>query len=302
MSNYNDVTVTNSRGTTINPKSDNGTYDKAAWVEQKKTERENAFKMVEETATQIARDGKALIGYLDVQSRFDRYSVSNALLIFTQRPEATRLGDFNLWKENEAFIKKGEAGIVIIEPGEQYKRGDGSRGVKYNVKKVFDVLQTTMEPVPETKIVHDEKILIRALMSDAPVAINANDKLPENMPAIYMPETKEILIRPGLTESDLFRALSQELAHVEMNREGYSRKECAHKAYCSAYIICKRSGIDVSGFNFTNFPAHYKDMSSRDVRNDLSKIRDAANAVTSRMARVLEPGKTQYKKRDEQSR
>lgn len=33
--------------------------------------------------------------YLDVQARFDRYSVSNAVLIAAQCPEATRLADFD---------------------------------------------------------------------------------------------------------------------------------------------------------------------------------------------------------------
>jgi hypothetical protein len=139
-------------------------------------------------------------------------------------------------------------------------------------------------------------------VNDSPVAINANDKMPDNTSAMYLPESKEILVRPGLTGSDLFKALSQELSHAEMSRDGYSRNECAHRAYCSAYIICKRSGVDVSGFNFETFPEHYKDKSAKDVRNDLSKIRDAANAVTQRMSKILEPSKTQYKKKDDMSR
>lgn len=47
-------------------------------------------------------------------------------------PEATRLADFKTWKDNDLYIKKGESGITILEPGDEYTREDGSVGVSYN--------------------------------------------------------------------------------------------------------------------------------------------------------------------------
>lgn len=70
-----------------------------------------------------------------MQSRFDRYSVGNALLITAQMPQATQFKDFDAWKENGVSIKKQQKGITILEPGEEYTREDSSVGVSYNVKK-----------------------------------------------------------------------------------------------------------------------------------------------------------------------
>ena len=43
-------------------------------------------------------------------------------------------------------MKKNQKGIVILEPGDEYTREDGSIGVSYNPKKVFDITQTTCAP------------------------------------------------------------------------------------------------------------------------------------------------------------
>ena len=117
-------------------------FDKDAWAAQKKQERESAFAMIDETAQRMANDGSLFQSYLDVQARFDRYSVGNAVLITAQKADATQLSDFKGWKNNGVFIKKGESGIVLLEPGEEYTKEDGTVGVSYNSKKVFDIAIT----------------------------------------------------------------------------------------------------------------------------------------------------------------
>lgn len=116
-------------------------FDKAAWAEKKNAEREAVYALIDETADGVRADGGKLQTYLDVQSRFERYSVGNALLIAAQMSEATRLGDFDYWKDNNASIKKNERSMRILDPGNEYTRKDGSIGVSYNVKKVFDISQ-----------------------------------------------------------------------------------------------------------------------------------------------------------------
>ena len=70
-------------------------------------------------------------------------SVGNALLITGQLPEAKKLADFDTWKAAKCFIKKGETGILLLEPGEEFQREDGGIGVNYNAKRAFDISQTT---------------------------------------------------------------------------------------------------------------------------------------------------------------
>lgn len=140
MANYDDI---------FNASAQKGTEDKSfvsfnkeEWAAQKKQERESAFAMIDVTAQRMANDGGLFQSYLDVQARFDRYSVGNAVLITAQKADATQLSDFKGWKNNGVFIKKGESGIVLLEPGEEYTKEDGTVGVSYNSKKVFDIAKT----------------------------------------------------------------------------------------------------------------------------------------------------------------
>ena len=63
--------------------------------------------------------------FLDTQARLDRYSAANALLIYTQYPQATQLKDFNDWAEEKVSISKGAKSISILEPVE-YAKNDGT--------------------------------------------------------------------------------------------------------------------------------------------------------------------------------
>ena len=215
MANYDDI---------FNASAQKGTEDKSfvsfnkeEWAAQKKQERESAFAMIDETAQRMANDGSRFQSYLDVQARFDRYSVGNAVLITAQKADATQLSDFKGWKNNGVFIKKGESGIVLLEPGEEYTKEDGTVGVSYNSKKVFDISQTTAKAKDRPAMKRDERLLLKAIIHNAPCPIEISQKLPENINAVYRPDDKKIYVRPGLEAGDIFRGISQELAHAHLD-------------------------------------------------------------------------------------
>ena len=110
-------------------------FDKDAWAAKKQAEREDVYLMIDTYAHEMSIDGGLFQSYLDVQSRFDRYSVSNAILVAAQCPEATRLADFDHWKDNGVYVKRGEDAITILEPGKEYEKDDGSTGVSYQREK-----------------------------------------------------------------------------------------------------------------------------------------------------------------------
>lgn len=302
MNNLENFNTKTTNETAREVKGANGVFDKTSWAEQKKAEKDQSYLTIDKAAEHVSKDGLMLKTYLDLQARFDRYSVANVLLILAQKPDATKLADFNSWKEHDVFVKKGETGIIILEPGDEYKREDGTVGVSYNTKKVFDISQTNSQTINSPAVKKDERIILKALITNSPVAINVCDQLPAHTNALYKPETKEILIRNGVEGVDAFIALSKELAHVEMDKTGYDRNEIDFSAFCTSYIVSKRCGIDVSTFSFDQLPNKFQNMPAIETRTELSKIRDAANAISSRMAKVLEPPKNQNIHKDDQSR
>lgn len=178
-----------------------------------------------------------------------------------------------------------------MEPGDEYTREDGSVGVWYNAKKVFDISQTNSRQQAAPAVSHDPRLLLKALINNAPCKISISENLPENVYAAYQPQDKVILIRQGMDAPDIFRALSQELAHAHMDRGEYNRADCAFTAYCVSYMLCKRNSIAVDTFRFDRLPEAFKEMDAQGIRAELGKIRDVANEISRDMAPVLEQRK-----------
>lgn len=97
-------------------------------------------------------------------------TASRMRCLFSRSADATRIADFDSWKEQGIYIRRKESGFYILEPGEEYKREDGSTAISYNPKKMFDVAQTTA-PKKESPIYPDDRTRIKALMDRSPVAI-----------------------------------------------------------------------------------------------------------------------------------
>lgn len=299
MSNYDDIFNAKPRQEETKSFS---SFNKDEWAAAKKQEREQAYALIDETAEAMTTDGEILRSYLDVQSRFDRYSVGNALLIAAQMPEANRLGSFDDWKKNNIYIKKGETGIIILEPGEEFTREDGSIGVSYNSKKVFDVSQTTSKQRPSAQVSIDPRLLLQALIHNAPCEIKISDQLPNGFAAAYVPEEKVIHIRQGMDAPDIFRSLSQELAHAHLDKGNYKRGDCAFTAYCASYMLCRRYGISTDQFRFDRVPESLRGMDAKTIRAELGRIRDVSNDISASMSRVLEPQQRSQKNRDSGAR
>ena len=277
---------------------DDKPFDKEAWVEKKKQERADAYALIDEGTETISQDGEAFRDYLNVQARFDRYSVSNAILIAHQMPEATRLADFDTWKNNGVNIKKGESAITILEPGNEFTREDGTTGFSVNVKKVFDVTQTNDKTRYKSKQ-PEERTAIKALIQTAPCGIEMNNEATKNVLAFYSPDKDTIYIRQGMSGDDIFRTLAQEIAVAKFAARDMDRKDCGFYAYCASYILCERNGFDTGDFNFDRVPDRFKDMDSKAIRAELSTVRDAVNDISQEMNRQFEALEKAVRKRDD---
>lgn len=266
----------------------------AAFIAESKNNRNRCYELSEQVTAQVATDSGVFQQYLDIQSRFDRYTANNALLIMAQRPDAQKLGDYGYWRDQNVYVKRMEKRnpVLIMEPGKEYEREDGSVGTYYNAKKLYDISQTNMrekEPVQEQT---DERQLIRALLSNPPVNIIAADpdKMPEDKGALFEPEENCIYVRKGMDAEQIFRSLTPELvfAGFANGDQNYDRDEDAFHAYCASYMLCKKYGIDTKGYDFSHAPEFFEGMEPQEVRAELTKARNAANDISSRMAKVLD--------------
>lgn len=167
---------------------------KEEYAAKKKAERDDLYALADEMAHEIMQDGDAFRGFLDVQARFDRYSPTNALLIYAQNDKATRLRDFDGWKKQGVYVRRHETGISILEAGDSYVTEDGRTGYYYHVKKVFDIAQTDAKRQPQ--IHYDDRLLLSALISKRPVPIEMAENVPNG--AAYDYDRRTVVVQRGM--------------------------------------------------------------------------------------------------------
>ena len=298
MNNYDDLFTAN--GEKKESKTERP-FNKEEWAAKKQQERAEAFEMLDNATLEAVANPETFRDYLLIQSRFGKYSVSNALLISYQNNEATYLSDFETWKEKGVFVQKGERGITLLEPGNEFTREDGSTGFSINVKKVFDISQTNSER-SYSRRTPDERRVLKALISSSPCDIRMTNELDGNVCARYVPKDDAIYIRQGLDGEDIFRSLSQEIVIANFAKNGVAREDCVFTAYCATYVLCERNGFDTGDFDFEKVPEMFKDAEPKEIRGQLDKIRDSANELSQDMNRIMEEQQKAKRSRDDGAR
>ncbi|MBQ3416965.1 MAG: LtrC-like protein [Ruminococcus sp.] len=269
------------------------------WAEKKQLEKEALYQQIDSTAEEISENPDKLKGFLDLQARMDRYSSANALLIYSQLPEATRLKDFTGWGEDNVRVKKGAKSISILEPVE-YTKQDGSTGISYKVKKMFDVSQTNGKKQPAPTLNRNPEEVVAVMIDTSPVEVEVIDEMPQpGMGAFYKNEDQTLYIQRGFGDAvKLCQNVAQELAFAQLSMENdsYNRREMGFKAVCVGYMVCKKLGIDTKSFAINRMPADWKDMDAKAVRSELSQMRSALGEIHSRVSDEI------YRQKQERSK
>lgn len=236
--------------------------------------------------------------YLDLQSRLD-YTVTNTLLVMAQYPDAKLVKEGIKWRENGKFIRSSEKekGIQILEPGTEYMRRDGSIGVNYNPKYVYDVSQLNGKPINIPAPNYTNKEIITALMHRTeikPQVVTPESELPS--PVYFDAEAKKIYVTNGLPPEEMISGLVKEYCMVECAAHGMSRDESAFMVASASYIICQKYGIKGCDESFINNVGQYfEGLDQREVKNELEDIKGLSKSVSDRMEHGI------YARQQEQS-
>lgn len=273
-------------------------FNKEEWAAQKQAQRQEAYELIDATCSQMMSDGGAFQQYLDVQGRFDRYSVNNAILVSAQMPEATQLRDYSSWKQSRVYVNKNAQKVTILEPGKEYERDDGSKAVGYNVKVVYDISQTSAKDRQQAQEEKTMRELVSAMIDASPVSFVPVDDL--EMPAFYDSGQQTIFIRTGMTEEQLFVSMAKEVSAAVFDfKHGESRDASDFKSFCVAYMVSSRYGVDTRGFNFGRLPKEYDGMDTQAFKGELGSMRDVLGEIQSDMYKSLEKNKPAKSKEQE---
>ena len=273
-------------------------FDKAEWAAQKQAQRKEAYELIDNTCAEMMISGDSFRQYLDVQGRFDRYSVANAILVSAQMPEATQLKDYNTWKQSRVYVNKDAQKIVILEPSKEYTRDDGTKAVGYNAKVVYDISETSAKDRQQAQEPKTMRELVSAMIDASPVPFVPVADL--EIPAYYDSKQQTIFIKTGLTEEQLFVSMAKEVSAAVFDfKHNESRDASDFKSFCVAYMVSTRYGVDTRGFSFDRLPREFSEMDTQVFKGELGSMRDVLGEIQSDMFKSLEKNKPPKNKEQE---
>ena len=259
---------------------------KEEYAAMKKQQREEVWAEVDAQAQAVFQNGDSLKGFLDFMAQCNTQKTPNLLLIYGQNPEATVVKSYDYWKKEHRSPKSGVHGYTYMVSTEYEKDGEMRTG--YAIGKGFDISQMSGKPLEERPQRSMEE-LIHAVLKDQPVRMQIADNLPEGIPAQYIPKQRTVYVRNGMEANTTFHAVNRELACAALDQHdgNYMRKKVNAQAYCAAYVVGKRYGADVSGFQFGKVAEMQANgqKDSQELRGFLNDVRQAAYTIRNHMER-----------------
>ena len=252
-------------------------FDREAWAQPKREQQQELYDLIEEMSEKTLTDPSALSDYLNMQARLGKTSVANTLLVVAQKPDATFIANYDDWQKRGRSVKRGEKAALVLEANGEYERPDGTMGVNFDVKRVFDISQTYGKPIRE-RTAPPIKTALKAITTNVPVPVKLSEGISQSVGAMYSEKDKTIYVAKGVEGNNLFFALSRELARAH---SGANTFVCD----CAANVACLRYGVPAKYCD--RIPDEIAALESREKRSALNIVRDAACEIAERVDRNL---------------
>lgn len=252
-------------------------FDREAWAEQKREQRQELYDLIDEMSEKTLADPSALSDYLNMQSKLGKTSVANTLLVVAQKPDATFIANYDDWQKRGRSVKRGEKGTLVLEANGEYERPDGTMGVNFDVKRVFDISQTYGKPARE-RTNPPIKTALKAITTNVPVPVKLSESVSQSVGAMYSEKDNTVYVARGVEGNELFFAISRELARAHSGQETFI-------CDCAANIACLRYGVPAKYCD--RIPDEIASLESREKRSALNIVREAACEITERVDRNL---------------
>ena len=247
--------------------------------------------------------------YLKTMSKFYNYSASNTLLIYMQRPDASRVAGYGDWQKNfKRHVKRGEHGIKILAPCpykqkvEREQTGPDGRAVTvteevtraaFKPVTVFDVSQTEGEPLPSLGVneltgdVEHYPDFFEALKQVSPFPVGF-EAIPGGAKGYCNYAEQRIAINEGMAEVQNVKTAIHEITHATLHNY-YAEKEKEVppeqrkdqrtrevEAESVAYTVCQHYGIETSDYSFGYVAGWSSDKQTKELKASLATIRETA--------------------------
>ena len=227
--------------------------------------------------------------YLEIMSKFWKYSYHNQLLICCKMPNATRVAGFRTWLSLKRNVTKGSKAIKILAP---YKKKITDKDSVTNEEKikritlfipvnVFDISQTEGESLPEIDIAvtgdnyKDFLDNLVSLCKDKKIEVKFENL---GINGLYgYSKGGEIAVTNTESINTQANTLIHEIAHELLHKEknSFSKQEREIQAEGTAYVVTKHFGMENKSFNYLAlYDADYKK-----IMENLKSVAEASKEI-----------------------
>lgn len=240
--------------------------------------------------------------FLSFQAQFYNYSFGNAMLIFSQNPNATYVKGYKAWNQLGRYVKKGSKGLAILAPcirkvevfkepenKNLYHDEEAEKEIKkvvsgFRIAYVYDIADTdgddSMLPVLVTGLAgngEQEKEIYERLLNVISKEHCVQEVSGTASKGSFNLETKVISIREDLEYLQKIKTLLHEYAHLldfQMHPEDdISRNRRELIAESVAFIVSLRLGLDTSRYSMSYIKSWLKD------KEELKIIADSVQKI-----------------------
>ena len=244
------------------------------------------------------------------------------MLILAQKPDATFVAGYSSWKRNfHRHVNKDEKGLTILAPvtckktelmdksdengnpvldedGNPIKEERTINRLRFTVKTVFDVSQTSGKPLPS--LVHDltgssDEVLAFIDSVKAICTIPIDYHSPEKDPILtsgakgyYSPSEDKIVLNMNLEDMQTAKTLIHEYTHSLLHKKtDKDREQREIEAESLAFVLCDHFGIDTSEYSF-GYIASYSDQDPEKLKSILENIQSTAHEMIDSLEPLFE--------------
>jgi len=257
--------------------------------------------------------------YISTMAKFPHYSINNCILIASQCPTASYVCGYKKWQTDfNRTVNKNEHGIMIIAPvkykadveepvldenqhpildenGNQKKEKVSREFQSFRPAYVFDLQQTSGDPLPTLSTLLDESVddfdeLKDVVIKISPVPVAFED-IRGGANGYFSPSEQKIVIRNDLPQLQMIKTMIHECAHAKLghgNKEDkWDRQTHEVQAESVAYWVTSMLGLDTSDYSFGYIAGWSKDKEVSELKENLEIIKATADEMSALLEQEL---------------
>jgi len=255
-----------------------------------------------EAACQELRSSEGWQRFATARALLRGYSLTNTLLILSQRPEATTVASYRRWIALGRQVRRGEQALRIWAPSVRRERDEATDEETAAVRRfvlvpVFDISQTEGPPLPEPPPIapltgESHAHLLRHVEEDAGRAgyrVERHNVTPGRSQGYVDHQRHLIVLASTLAPNGQVAVLVHELAHVHGARyDQLGRAGAEVVAETAAHIALAGVGLD-TGRQSVPYVAGWADAAPQKLASYAEATHRIAAALESALGMEREP-------------